>query len=29
MKPTAFFINISRGGCMDEEALARCMREDG
>jgi phosphoglycerate dehydrogenase-like enzyme len=27
MKPTAYFINISRGGCVDENALIRCMRE--
>lgn len=27
MKPTAFFVNISRGGCVDENALIQCMRE--
>ncbi|MEX1020771.1 MAG: D-2-hydroxyacid dehydrogenase [Litorilinea sp.] len=27
MKPSAYFINISRGGCVDEAALIRCMRE--
>jgi phosphoglycerate dehydrogenase-like enzyme len=27
MKPTAYFINISRGGCVDEAALARAMQE--
>ena len=27
MKPSTYFINISRGGCVDEAALIRCMRE--
>lgn len=27
MKSTAYFVNVSRGGCVDEAALIRCMRE--
>ena len=27
MKSSAYFINVSRGGCVDEAALIRCMRE--
>lgn len=27
LKPTAFFINVSRGELVDQEALVRCLRE--
>jgi D-3-phosphoglycerate dehydrogenase / 2-oxoglutarate reductase len=27
MKPTCYFINTARGGCMDQEALIRALRE--
>lgn len=28
MKPTSFLINTARGGLLDEEALAECLREE-
>ena len=28
MKPTAYFINVSRGEIVDEHALIRCLREN-